>query len=120
MALDYATYVAAKDGDIDAVKKALADGADVNGRIDGAGEESEDTMLCIASEEGHCDLVKFLLERGADPNLSDNDDSDIKPLFLARDERAIDLLVASGAAVDYAPEDAPRVVPERGRVERVQ
>ena len=102
MDLDEVTYLAAADGNIDAVKIALANGADVNGRFLRGGTHKNDTMLCIASEKGHCDLVKFLLERGADPNLCDDDDSDIKPLLLARDERAIDLLVASGAAVDYA------------------
>ena len=93
MDLDEVTYLAAADGNIDAVKIALANGADVNGRFLRGGTHKNDTMLCIASEKGHCDLVKFLLERGADPNLCDDDDSDIKPLLLARDERAIDLLV---------------------------
>jgi hypothetical protein len=102
MNLDEVAYRAAVDGNIETVKIALANGADVNARYVPAGHTGPDTMLCIASEEGHCDLVKFLLERGADPNLSDNDTYDIKPLVLAKNERAIDLLVASGAAVDYA------------------
>ena len=92
MVLDRVVYRAVADGDIDAVKIALANGADVNDRFVRQ-EVPDDTMLCVASERSHCDLVKFLLERGADPNLSDNEGADYRPLDLARDERAIDLLV---------------------------
>ena len=101
MALDLALYRAVAEGDIDAVKIALANGADVNDRFVRQ-ELPDDTMLCVASESGHCDLVKLLLERGADPNLSDSEDTDYRPLDLATDERAIDILVAYGADVDHA------------------
>ena len=99
MILDQVLYQAARNGDIDSVKIALANGADVNDRFD---EWEDDTMLCVASERGHCDLVKLLLERGADPNLPDSEDADYRPLDVASDERAIDILVAYGADVDHA------------------
>ena len=101
MVLDRVVYRAVADGDIDAVKIALANGADVNDRFVRQ-ELPDDTMLCVASERSHCDLVKLLLERGADPNMSDNEGADYRPLDLARDERTIDLLVAYGADVDHA------------------
>ena len=101
-AFDVVAYRAAARGDIGAVKSVLAAGFDVNDRFASHDERNADTMLCLASDHGHCDLVKFLLERGADPNLSDNEQFDIRPLMIAENERAIDLLVASGAAVDYA------------------
>jgi len=101
-AFDEVVYRAAADGNIGAVKSVLAAGFDVNDRFASHDENDADTMLCLASEHGHYDLVKLLLERGADPNLSDNEQFDIRPLMIVFDERAIDLLVASGAAIDYA------------------
>ena len=99
MVLDRVLEWAVRDGDIDAVKIALANGADVNDRFGERdappGEPMYDTMLCVALESGRYDLVKFLLERGADPNLSDNEEDDYRPLDLASDERAIDLLVGA-------------------------
>jgi hypothetical protein len=105
MVLDRVLYQAVRNGDIDAVKIALANGADVNDRFGEPDAPPDDTMLCGALESGRCDLVKFLLERGADPNLSDCEDDDYRPLELASDEHAIDLLVAYGADVDYARTD---------------
>lgn len=53
---------AAAAGDRGAVEAALAAGADVNYRDD-------DTALSAAAGQGHLELVRLLLSRGADPNL---------------------------------------------------
>jgi len=58
---------AAESGDIKTVKDALKKGIDVNasrqeGKYPGA------TALMFASGEGHADIVKYLIERGADVN----------------------------------------------------
>ena len=63
-------------------------------------------MLMVATDNNYYDIVRFLLERGADPNIPDNEELDSRPLMLARDERTIDLLVAYGADVNYASRTA--------------
>jgi hypothetical protein len=107
MVLSLVLNQAVRDGEIDAVKIALANGADVNDRFGPLCDDPHDTMLLVALQNGQIDLVKFLLERGADPNLSDTFVACYRPLDLARDERAIDLLVAYGADVDHVrlPDD---------------
>jgi ankyrin repeat protein len=54
---------AVHDGDINAVRRALAAGADVNYE-----DEDGDTPLMTASYLGQLDIVKLLIKRGADPN----------------------------------------------------
>jgi len=57
---------AAKRGDLAAVTKLLANGADVNAKS-GYGV----TALLAAAGQGHTELVKFLLTHKADPNVKD-------------------------------------------------
>mmetsp|Transcript_4211 Transcript_4211/g.14126 ORF Transcript_4211/g.14126 Transcript_4211/m.14126 type:complete len:222 (-) Transcript_4211:14-679(-) len=59
-------------------------------------------MLVVAARFKHYEIMRLLLERGADPNLPDCEYLCNTPLMLAGDERAIDLLVAYGADVNYA------------------
>ena len=101
MVLSEAAYTAARDGDFQGVVVALDTGTLVNDRTASEGFPDE-TMLIIAIFGNHYDIVRFLLERGADPNMSDNERLDSRPLMVAQDERAIDLLVAYGADVNYA------------------
>lgn len=57
-------------GDLEAVKRALRWGADVNGyRFNGEGE----TPLHLAAGAGHINVVRELLDRGADINARNND-----------------------------------------------
>ena len=57
----------AKKGDPSKVREALEEGADVNGAANNKGS----TSLHLASCEGHVEVVKLLLDCGADPNLVD-------------------------------------------------
>merc|ERR1711915_1162259 len=57
----------ARKGDISKVREALEEGADVNSRVNSKGS----TSLHLASAEGHVEVVKILLEGGADSNLVD-------------------------------------------------
>ena len=54
----------AKKGDTSKVREALEEGADVNSVANNNGS----TSLHIASCDGHVEVVKLLLDHGADPN----------------------------------------------------
>jgi ankyrin repeat protein len=82
-------------GKINAVKKLLEHGADVNVRTTGAIVVMEDyagiftestysgvTPLHLAAYKGYAEIAKILLERGADPNIRDDDD--LTPLEIAQ------------------------------------
>ncbi|MGH9143814.1 MAG: ankyrin repeat domain-containing protein [Vicinamibacterales bacterium] len=70
-------HLAARQGEIEAVKALLDAGADVNQR--GAGDPV--TPLIIATMNGHFDLAKLLLDKGADPNLTQA--NGVTPLYAA-------------------------------------
>ena len=59
-------HAAAGKGDVAAVAALLARGVDVD-----AATDRGVTSLYIAAEQGYLELVKLLLERGADPNVKD-------------------------------------------------
>ncbi len=50
-------------GNVEAIKKAIADGADVNVKAVGGG-----TILFIAAHEGHREVAELLIAEGADVN----------------------------------------------------
>ena len=54
-------FKAAKEGSVEAVQIAIANGADINAKHSANGE----TSLMIASHAGHAKIVKLLLEKGA-------------------------------------------------------
>ena len=58
---DGALIQAAKDGNIEAAKQAINDGADVNAKADWGG-----TPLCDAAYRGHKEIVELLIAEGAD------------------------------------------------------
>jgi len=60
-------WAAAKAGDLVAVAKELDAGVDVN-----AATAYQTTALSFASDRGHTDVVRLLLERGANPNVKDS------------------------------------------------
>ena len=59
---------AAKYGLIEAVKKHLANGANVNTIVDGI---SGRTLLFLAAQWGHKEIVELLIAKGADVNAKD-------------------------------------------------
>jgi ankyrin repeat protein len=61
-----ALFDAAKKGDLESLKLAVSQGANINAQ-DKAGQ----TALMLAAREGKTDLVRFLLDNGADVNLQD-------------------------------------------------
>ncbi len=60
-------WEAARTGNLEGVKKELDAGVDVN-----AATAYQSTALCFASDRGHEDVVRLLLERGANPNVKDS------------------------------------------------
>ena len=71
-------------GNVAAIKKAIADGADVNVKAVGGG-----TLLFIAAHEGHREVAELLIAEGADVN--ETNGSGETPLDYAKGETA-DLL----------------------------
>lgn len=83
-------------GDLEKVKKALAAGADINGVASGR------TALQQAAEKGQTAVIRLLLEKGADPNVTTTYNAET-PLVIAvenADAQALKLLVAKGARAD--------------------
>src|SRR6516162_2867854 len=72
-----ALHMAARQGSVESVEALLDGGADINQRS--AGDRI--TPIIIATLNGHFDLAKMLLEKGADPNLAE--DNGVTPLYAA-------------------------------------
>ncbi len=70
-------FAAAKSGDFDEVKKKIEAGADVNAQDDSFSQ----TALHIAASEGHLEIARYLIEKGAD--LLIHDAVDMTPIHLA-------------------------------------
>ena len=66
---DISIHKAAKAGDIEAVKKHLADGADVNAKNRSGATALHSTPLCEAAGGGHKEVVELLIAKGADVNV---------------------------------------------------
>jgi cytohesin len=95
-----ALHLAAYLGDVEKVKRALQDGADINSQADDGG-----TALHAAACSGRKDIVQLLISRGA--KVDPKDASGLTPLYYAtthNTEEIVDLLVAKGADVDATNE----------------
>jgi ankyrin repeat protein len=94
---DISIHKAVIDGNIEAVKKHLADGVDVNAKND-----SENTPLHRAALKGHKEVVELLIQNGADVNARSH--NYLTPLNFAYFKRSpskeyapiIDLLIKHG------------------------
>jgi ankyrin repeat protein len=87
---------ASANGDLTAVKKNVADGADVN-----TADSSGRTALIEAAWAGHADVVRYLVEKGAKVALADN--AGFTPLMRACEEgnaQVVTYLVSKGSNVN--------------------
>ena len=98
---DISIHDAAMDGNIEVLKQAIADGADVNAKND-----SGLTPLHFAAWGGHKEIAELLIENGADVNAKI--DHGWTPLYAATYSgynQVIELLIAKGADVNTKDED---------------
>jgi ankyrin repeat protein len=92
-----ALVTAARSGDVEKVKKQLADGANVNAPDSAGGR----TALHWAAKEGKTEVIPVLLSKGADVNVKDR--SGKTPLCIAGENGradAVKLLLAANADVN--------------------
>jgi hypothetical protein len=76
---------AAEDGDLAQLKKCLAR---VRGGVNAADDEGF-TALHQAAQEGHADIVQYLLDNGADIDLTDNDGATARDLAENNDHQDV-------------------------------
>ena len=94
-------WIAAKAGDIGAIKRHLAKGTAVNVR-----NESGQSPLTFAALAGQESAARYLIENGADVNVRDNDGNTVLhgAAFLGR-LTLVELLVQKGTSVDAVNKD---------------
>jgi len=100
--------MAAARGDLDAVKAFIAKGVNINTREK---NYDQDTALTFASNLGHTEIVKYLIEKGADINLADAKGR--TPLWYASGVDNIEnikLLLAAGADVNKSPKNGETAI----------
>ena len=91
---DISLLEAVFDGNIEAVKQAIADGANVNAKDGG-------TPLHHAAGHGHKEIAELLISKGADVNAKNNDE--VTPLHWAADmghKEIAEILITKGADVN--------------------
>jgi ankyrin repeat protein len=87
---DISTHTAIDEGNIEAVKQHLADGADVNAK-----DDIGDTLLHYAGGKGHKEIAELLIAKGADVNAK-NDDGETWLDWAEDDPETADLLRKHG------------------------
>ena len=87
-----ALLFAAREGDLASAKLLAGAGANVND-TDAWGV----TATVLAAHSGYGDLVEFLLEEGADPNLAEAGFTALHAAIMHRDEKMVGALLAHGA-----------------------
>lgn len=100
--------VAARKGNLDAVKVLVEHGADVD-----AQQSWGHTALMLASKEGHADVVRFLLDQGANYKLKDKNGNNALSLASQNDQLDIaSLLKRAGAQASVVAKKPKKVVEE--------
>ena len=105
-----ALHFAARQGAMATAEALIKAGANVNQR--GAGDQT--TPIIVAAINGHFDLVSYLLDNGADPNLVERRRRDAA---LRRDQRAVAaaLVLSAAARLPAAEDRLPRADEEAAR-----
>ena len=94
-------YVSSGEGDVQKVKELLAKGVDPNHRFQHLQREFQpyETPLIAAAENGHLEIVKLLMEAGADIDAQNtyNSQSALFKAVLNRHRNVVDYLLDKGA-----------------------
>jgi hypothetical protein len=99
--LDVALYLAVRAKDMAAIKKALDDGANVNETP--YWTRNGRAPLHMAATQGNVELVKFLISKGADVNMSSGGWTVSTPLHSALNQpEIVKILIEAGADVNKA------------------
>ncbi|KAI9363998.1 ankyrin repeat-containing domain protein [Zopfochytrium polystomum] len=83
-------WVAASDGDIALVSQFIASGVSINAK-----DPNGYTPVAAAASYNHLDLLRLLLQGGADPNVVDNEGD--TPLHVTETVAVAEILIAAGA-----------------------
>lgn len=75
----------AKDGNLDGVKQAIAAGVEVNAKD----KLAQNTALILSAQNGHAEVVTYLLENGADPNIQNRSGNAVIHLAALQNQPAI-------------------------------
>jgi len=89
---------AAEEGNLDAIRGALESGADINAQ----NEFLKESALHIASSRGHLEIVKYLVENGAELLLTNG--TDMTPLHLAARDGQTHVVAFLLARMESVPE----------------
>lgn len=104
----HAIHRAAYAGDVEAIRRELRSGADVDAASDAkAFRLGSLTPLFIAASKSHTESVRVLVDAGAEVDCVA---LDLTPLWWAcarGDLATLDVLLAAGADIDHAPETQP-------------
>ncbi|KAK1674002.1 ankyrin repeat-containing domain protein [Colletotrichum godetiae] len=99
-------YDSARKGDIAIFQQALPAGLPAN-----MTNEKGDTLLMLAAYHGHAELVKLLVQHGADPNrLNDRGQSPLAGAVFKQEDGVIEVLLEGGADPDYGNPSALQCV----------
>ncbi|WP_088070551.1 M48 family metallopeptidase [Gottfriedia luciferensis] len=100
MPKDTPLTAAVLDNDIEKVKKLIKDGADVN-ELNGDSESPLFTTTYLNDDHIDLNMLKLLLDSGADPSIGDQDDWTVLHAAVSMgDKDAIDLLLKYGANIN--------------------
>lgn len=97
-------YEAALAGDLDAVKRLITQGADINTT---QGDKAL-TPLHLAASKGHAEVVRALLAKGANVNVVDADGNTalISAIYSQNGEGTVNALIEGGIDVNKGPQDS--------------
>ncbi|WP_439624346.1 ankyrin repeat domain-containing protein [Gemmata sp.] len=101
-----------RKGELDKVKGLLAR----NAELKGARDDLEQTPLHVAAHYGHAEIVKLLLEQGADVNARAY--NEFAPLHLTESPEVVKLLIAHKADVDAEAGGETALQRAAGRLQR--
>ena len=109
------TYVAACNGDLDVLKALAHRDASIDEPNPFSGGCPGWRPIMIAAAEGKAEAVKILLEKGADPNVT-NAKGRTALMFAARYgyDSIVDDLLNAGAKPDITPPDGPKAIVAAG------